>query len=247
MNSAAARWLPSLSATPAKTLRLFCFPFAGGSAGIFRPWVQDLTRIEVCPVQLPGRGSRIAERPFERMHSLLPALADAMQDCVDSPFAFFGHSLGGLIAFELACYLRSVYGVQPKHLFVSGMRPAHLINCTSPKHLLPDAEFIASIAKLNGMPQEVLSNRELMQLALPALRSDFALYETYRYQDRRALSCDMTVFGGASDPEVPLCSLNGWRLHTTGSFTTHILPGDHFFLNSSRSQLVRLVSEALSL
>ena len=240
-------WLVHNRAEQQARVRLFCFPYAGGAAYIYGRWPQSLpTFIDVCAVQLPGRGSRLREKPFSNLTDLVPAAAQALLPHMDRPFAFFGHSMGALIAFELARHLRRM-GVErsPAQLFLSGCRAPQLVATHGITYNLPDQEFMAEIRRLNGTPAEVLDNPELMQLVLPLLRADFEITETYSYQDEPPLDCPLTIFGGSEDTDVRSESLSAWRMHTTAAFSLRILPGDHFFLHTSQATLLETITREL--
>lgn len=175
-------WVSWQSLNPQASLRLFCFPYAGGATLTFRTWPDSLPMaLEVCPLELPGRGKRITSAPFTRLQLLVQAIAIALLPYLDKPFAFFGHSMGGLVSFELARLLRKNYGKVPVHLFVSGYRAPQVPDPDPPIHDLPEPEFLEELRRLNGTPEIVLENTELMQMLLPALRADFAVIETYAY------------------------------------------------------------------
>lgn len=216
----------------AKTrLRLFCFPYAGAGALLFRSWSHCLPAdVEVCPVQLPGRGTRMLERPYTQLSPLVEALAQALAPLLDRPFAFFGHSLGALVSFELARRIRRQYGVHPVHLFVSAGRAPQILHRGLPIHTLPDKEFLMELRRLNGTPSELLDHAELMELMLPLLRADFAVYETYQYSSEAPLNCPISAFGGLQDNKVSDSDLDAWRVQTSVSFSLRMFPGDHFFL-----------------
>lgn len=225
-------------------LRLFCFPYAGGAARIFRTWSDSLPKtVEVCPVELPGRGKQIRLAPFTRLQPLVQAIAQSLLPYLDQPFAFFGHSLGGLIAFELTHYLRQQYGLNPVHLFISGRRAPQIPDPDPPIHELPDSEFLEELRRLNGTPQAVLENAELMQFVLPILRSDFTVLETYVYTPKSPLNCPISAFGGSDDPEATWDDLDGWRIQTRAAFSLRMLPGDHFFLHSAERLLLPIIAE----
>lgn len=243
----ASPWLVFPRENRAARLRLFCFPYAGGTALTYRHWPGALPAgVEVCAVQLPGRGNRFHEPPYGDLRRLVEAAAPALAPFLDGPFAFFGHSMGALIAFELARHLRREFGLQPAHLFVSGRRAPQLDRDETVTYNLPEAGFIDSLRDLNGTPPEVLEHRELMQLMVPLLRADFAVCQTYSYTPEPPLGCPLTAFGGLSDREVSREQLGAWREQTSAAFAMRLLPGDHFFLNSAQATLLDLLSHELN-
>jgi len=225
-------WISFRKPRPEARLRLFCFPYAGAGALIFRTWSDGLPAdVEVCPVQLPGRGTRLMERPFIRLAPLVEALAQALVQLLDRPFAFFGHSLGALVSFELARRVRKQYGMDPVRLFVSAGRAPQIPHRGPAIHTLPEEQFVAELRRLNGTPRELLSHVELMEIMLPLLRADFALYETYVYSSEAPLNCPISAFGGLLDHSVNDSDLEAWRAQTSMFFSLRMFPGDHFFLN----------------
>lgn len=238
-------WIASLRPKPAAALRLFCFPYAGGGASIFRGWAAALPpAVEVYPVQLPGRENRLRERPFTQISPLVEALADALRPYLDRPFAFWGHSMGALISLELARQLRREKGPDPVHLFVSAYS-APQIPPDSAIHRLPEAAFVEELRRLKGTPEAVLQHAELMQLMLPLLRADFALVETYGYVHEDPLDCPISAFGGLEDDGVSYDDLMAWREQTRSAFKLRMFPGDHFFLHANRAQLLQVVSQGI--
>ena len=239
-------WIAYRKPRPQARLRLFCFPYAGGGALIFRTWADGLPAdVEVCPIQLPGRGTRLMEPLFTQLSPLIQALAQALLPLLDKPFAFFGHSLGALVSFALARQLRRQYGVQPVHLFVSAGRAPQLPHQGLPVHTLPEEDFLAELRRLNGTPSAMLEHEELMQIALPVLWADFAVYETYVYATELPLNCPISTFGGLRDRTVSQSDLEAWREQTSGSFSLQMFPGDHFFLNTTQPLLLRVLSQEL--
>lgn len=246
-NDSASSWFGKSRADARARLRLFCFPYAGGSALIFRGWQEVLPpSVEVVPVQLPGRGARLREAPFTDLNALVGALLPVLGSRLDKPFAFFGHSMGAAIAFEAARRLRLERGAEPQHLFVSARRAPHLPDAERPLHDLPEQEFIEELRRLNGTPPEVFEHPELMQMMLPLLRADFSISETYVFEQRPSLSCPVKAFGGLRDPHVEQAGLEAWREHTAGAFNLCMFDGDHFFINAATQQLLRLIAGALS-
>ena len=227
-------------------LRLFCFPYAGGGAALFRKWAVKLpSEIEVCPVQLPGRETRLFEPAFTRLPPLINTLAEVLQPYLALPFAFFGHSMGAIISFELARHLRRQNSVIPLHLFVAGCAAPQIPNADPPISQLPMPEFIAELRRLNGTPEAVLQHAELMQLLLPTLRADFALCETYVYNPEAPLDCSISTFGGIDDMKVTLNDVAAWADQTNGLFWLHKMPGDHFFPVSAQTSLLQAMSHDL--
>ena len=239
-------WIVCRKPNPRARLRLFCFPYAGTGASVFRTWPDGLPAdVEVCPVQFPGRGTRPTETLFTQLPPLVQALAQALVPLLDRPFAFFGHSLGALVGFELARQLRRQSGVQPVRLFVSADRAPQNPHRDRPIHVLPDGEFLAELRRLNGIPEKVFEEAELMQILLPVLRADLAVYETYVYSIEPPLTCPISTFGGLQDHRVSRGDLEAWRDQTSGSFSLRMFPGDHFFLNTAQPLLLQVLSHEL--
>nr|BBH88275.1 thioesterase [Thermosporothrix sp. COM3] len=245
--SIATPWLICPQTAQQARLRLLCLPYAGGGASAYRSWQQQLPdTIELCAVQLPGHETRLKEQAYTHLPSLVEAMAEALLPVLDRPFAIFGHSMGALLSFELTRYLRKHAQRSPEHLFLSGCRAAHLPLTEPDVHTLSDEGLIDYLRRFNGTPEEILQNEEMMQLLLPIFRADFTLYETYQYQHEEPLSCPITVFGGHQDSSVSYQQLQAWRDHTRGAFAAHMLPGNHFFLQPSRDQLLALIKQALN-
>jgi len=238
-NKTLGSWIVFRKSKPNARFRLFCFPYAGGGASIYRSWSEDLPEIEVCPVQLPGRESRLREKPFTHISNLVEAAAEALLPHLNMPFALFGHSMGALISFELIRHLRRLKGPSPVHFFVSAHRAPQIPDLDPPIHQLPDAELMENLRELNGTPEAVLQNAELMQMLLPLLRADFGVCETYAYADEEKLDCPISVFGGLEDREVTSEDLNKWRDQTHGAFKQRMLPGNHFFLQDAKKTLLQ--------
>jgi medium-chain acyl-[acyl-carrier-protein] hydrolase len=246
MRHRANPWFVCLRESPRALLRLFCFPYAGAGASVYNRWHQCLPEeIEITAVQLPGRETRFHEPAFTNLGPLLTTLSDAMLDQLDRPFAFFGHSMGALIGFELTRLLRRDFRLMPSHLFLSGLRPVQLSDWSLPIHRLNLSDASHELESRYGVPGSALSDPELQQLLVPLIQADMAVCETYVYYEEEPLDCPISVFGGADDRKVNPEILKEWRLHTSGPFRIQILPGDHFFLNPSWAQVSRLVLEDL--
>ncbi|MCX6047109.1 MAG: alpha/beta fold hydrolase [Chloroflexi bacterium] len=240
-------WVTIPKPQPQAQVRLFCFPYAGGGATVFRTWPALLPpTIELCAIQLPGRETRLRETPFDQLEPLVQALAVALYPYLDRPFAFYGHSLGALISYEVARHLQRVRAPLPQQLFVAARQAPHLPWAESPLHQLPTADFLSAVQqRYGGIPAAVWEDAELMALVQPQLRADFTLLETYLYRADQALACPITVFGGHNDQTVTQPALAAWSEHTSALCKIHLLPGDHFFLNQATPALLQLIQAAL--
>ncbi len=237
-----AAWVVKPKPNPAATLKLFCLPFAGGGSISFRPWADLLPApIELCAVEIPGRGHRLREPLQRRMHSLIPQIAQGIKEELDRPYALFGHSMGTLLVYELTHFLLENGFPAPAHLFLSGRGAPHLPNRDKPIHQLPEHEFVAEIRKFNGTPKEVLEHEELMQLMIPILRADFEVCETYQYTQKPAFTIPITVFGGLQDEGATREELEAWQEHTTAGFNLRMFPGGHFFLLQHQPTIVETI------
>jgi medium-chain acyl-[acyl-carrier-protein] hydrolase len=240
-------WVIRSGSNSQARLRLFCFPYAGGGPSIFRTWSSYLPQsIEVCRIHLPGRENRLRELPFGQLSSLVEVLAPVLKPYLSVPYAFFGHSVGALVAFELARQLYKRYGLEPAHIFVSGRRAPQIPDPDPPLHQLPDDEFLEELGRrYDGIPKAVRQDPELMEVLRPVLRADITMNETYRYTDETRLACPISCFGSLQDPSTTLEELAAWRDQTTGRFRLRTLLGTHFFLNTARHDLLRAISEDL--
>ncbi|HEX5709698.1 MAG TPA: alpha/beta fold hydrolase [Pyrinomonadaceae bacterium] len=245
--ASATAWLKRSGRGGRAAVRLFCFPYAGGSASVFGRWQESFPEtVEVCPVELPGRATRLKEAAHRDVWSLNLAMADALLPYLDRPFAFFGHSMGALIGFEFARHLRREHRLTPHHLFVSGRRAPQLPDDRPPTYQLPDEEFLETLFLYNGTQQEVFENYALVKLLLPMMRADFELVQTHVYTPEPPLDCPVTVFGGSLDKAVSREQLEAWREQTSARFSLSILPGDHFLMHTAERQLLDEISRELS-
>ena len=240
------RWLTCAERRPNAKVRLFCFPYAGGAASVFHAWSHGLPpAVEVCSVQTPGRESRMKERPFARLKPLVEAISPELTPYLDKPFAFFGHSLGARMCFEVARQLRRMQIFGLTHLFASASYAPQLPD--PPLHDLSDSEFLKEITRFNGIPEEALKYPEPIELILPTLRADCEANETYVYSPEPPLTHPISVFGGVQDRDVSQEALEPWRDQTNSPFSLQMFPGDHFFINTAQPQLLQAISQKLSI
>ncbi|MBE9040675.1 thioesterase [Oscillatoriales cyanobacterium LEGE 11467] len=235
-------WFPHLTPNDSDRLRLFCFPYAGGGTLAFRSWLDYFpSAIRIYPVELPGRCFRLQEPAIAQLQPLVREIARALYPYLDKPFAFFGHSMGALIGFELTRLLRKQHQISPIRLCVSGRCAPQIPPFESPIYHLPSSEFLTALRRLNGTPSEFFENLELMELALPILRADFAVVETYSYLREEPLSCPISVFGGLQDPKTTVNFLKAWQAQSTQDISLHLFSGDHFFIHSDRNEFLKLL------
>ena len=225
--------------------RLFCFHYAGSSGSIFRPWAKWLPdQVDLVAVQLPGRENRLDEPLLHSMELVTTPLADALPPLLDKPFAFFGHSTGAAICFDLARVLRQRALPQPRLLIASGQN-APQVKPPVVRHRLSDPEFIEIIRNCNGTPDVVLKNPALLELLLPRIRADGAVYETYHYEEQAPLDCRIVVFHGLEDSLVDSAGLAGWKMETRHSFHRYGFPGGHFFVHEAEEAVVEHINREL--
>jgi surfactin synthase thioesterase subunit len=227
-------------------VRLFCLPFAGGNSQIYRNWPDHLPAgVGVLAVELPGRGARMREPPISDMAALIAALSEALVPYLDRPFAFFGHSMGAAIAYEAARHVTAADGRSAAHLFVSARRAPGMKSRRPAADTLDDGLFIQRLRELGGTSEAVLAEPDLMALFLPMLRADFRLNDTYQPLPGPALACPLTVFGGQGDPEALVHELEAWRGLAPVGFELCLFPGDHYFFQSVRPDLLARIAREL--
>jgi medium-chain acyl-[acyl-carrier-protein] hydrolase len=238
LNSAPERWVLR-RVRYAPMLRLFCFCYAGGDAAVYLPWQAALGRaVEVCAIQLPGRGVRFGEPLLKDIESAVAPIARAIAPLQDRPFAFFGHSLGALLAYEVSHYLRASGAPLPRHLVVSGAQGPRLRKHKRQLHLLEDAELAGELERFAGTPTEVLASPELLELLLPILRADFRMAIEYTDSPRAPLPVPITVFAGRDDEFDDVAQYEDWFNDSSVSGELHWFDGGHFFINSAVGQVL---------
>ena len=240
-------WFICFKPNPMARLRLFCFPYAGGGASSFYTWANELPPdVEITAIQMPGLESRLMEPPFTSVSLAVEMLEAVISPKLGNPFAFFGHSLGAFISFELARKLSKQYGLEPVHLFVSGIRAPQIPNSNLPIHHLPERAFLGELRRrYSGIQEEALQDPHIMKEVLPGLRASCEMYESYKYVNGEPLHCSITAFGGLQDDTASQEDMKAWRHQTKAGFTLHMIPGNHFFLHFERGHFLRALSNEI--
>jgi acyl transferase domain-containing protein/surfactin synthase thioesterase subunit/acyl carrier protein len=241
------QWLITPHNRPDARMRLFCFPYAGGGASAYKDWSELLPdEIELCIVQLPGREERLREPLITDMGELVDAIAREIMANVDRPFAFFGHSMGAMVCYEVARRLRESQAPMPSHLFLSARAAPQLQDNSESLRFLDSSSFIDRLHQLYGaVPEAIQKNEDLQEVFLPILRADVTLLETHEPEATDPLDCPITVFGSEQDPAISASMLAGWSDHTTGAITQLEFAGGHFFVHTQVGRVVAAVVRRL--
>ena len=239
-------WIKLYRPNSQRCLRLFCFNYAGAGASIFHAWAEKLpVEIEVCSIQLPGREDRFKESLFTDISLLSQTLSPILLPYTGLPFAFFGHSLGALLCYEVARQLRQQHSLSPIRLFVSSRSAPQLSASSPPLHQMPESVLVEQLRSINGTPEILLQDQRWRKVFLPILRADLSLSETYTYTPDEPLDCPISAFGGLQDSSVSVAQLEAWRYQTHNSFTLKMFEGNHFFLNKVQPLLLQAISQLL--
>ena len=243
--------------TPLAKGQVYCFAHAGGTAATFAPWARTIAArpdpaLHITAIELPGHGTRMQEDLVSDVGTLADGIAQAIAGRIltvsSLPYFFYGHSLGGVIAFETVRRLEKLGVPSPRALIVGACRSPEMPALKPSISLLEKTDFIDAVQRrYGGIPAAVLEEPELLEMVLPILRADFRAYETYRYEPGPRISCLLQAFSGQSDPVVGRADMAGWSSHTSGLFLSHSVPGDHFFLTESRQLVLDALSAAVCL
>jgi surfactin synthase thioesterase subunit len=235
-------WARRYQPAPEAATRLVCFPHAGGSATFYYPVAQSLApAIDVLAIQYPGRQDRHTEPAVDSVHTLADLVVEELVGWADRPLTLFGHSMGAMLAFEVANRLQR-RGITPLGLFASGRRAPSTYR-DEQVHRADDDGLIADMKRLSGTDEQVFANEDIMRMILPAVRSDYRAVETYRHRPGPPLECPITALTGDSDPQVTLGEVQAWAEHTAGRFRLRTFTGGHFFLNAHAPQVIREIAD----
>ncbi|MEV0128812.1 alpha/beta fold hydrolase [Dactylosporangium sp. NPDC050688] len=242
--SDARLWFDRRFQSATATHSLYCFPFAGGSATYYAAWDRYFTgRVELVPVQLPGRGARMTEPPATDLCALADELAEVIAG-EPTEAMLFGHSMGAILAFEVGRRLTAM-GRPARHLFVTGRPAPPIVRPREPVSGLPRAEFLRMLRDYGAADEAVFAHDDLLDLLIPMIRADFAMIENYRRRPGPRLTCPVTAWCGDDDPGVPPSAMVPWGDETSGPFTLTVLPGGHFFLTEHHAAVARCVNTAI--
>ena len=235
-------WLRRFHPAPTAPGRLVCFPHAGGAASFYYPVSAQLrSQVDVLAVQYPGRQDRRAEPCITDLRALADAVYQTLLPWDDRPLTFFGHSMGALVAFEVARRFQAA-GRGIDHLFVSGRRgPA--VNRVEDVHLRDDQGILDEVRAMSGTDNAILEDDELLELVLPALRGDYRAVETYRGEPDALVDCPITALTGDRDPRTPVDEARAWKSHTSAAFDLRVFEGGHFFLSSRPAEVIGVLSD----
>ncbi|SFD15750.1 thioesterase II family protein [Pseudoalteromonas denitrificans] len=242
-----SKWFVIPKHNPQADIRLICFPYAGGSSSIYTSWVNSLPEnVELIIMQAPGRSNRMFETPIDKMDILADNLLAEIPTLLNKPYVLFGHSLGSRVCFELILRLNKLGLQLPLHFIASGssgpQKERHNIS-----YNLPESEFISKLRTMNGTPEELLKNKELMSLLLPMLRADFEIAETFQYTGNALFNISLSIFGGEDDTDVTNDDLYLWQQFFKPKAKTTKFPGGHFFINSHKELVLEKVNKVLSM
>ena len=246
MPSPAPTWFTDFGQGANAPVRLFAFAHAGGGPSVFGRWGKGLPDVHVLATRLPGRESRIAEPPYSAMQPLIETLAEQIAPLLDRPFALYGHSLGGLIAFELAQRLRDLGLPQPERLLVGACRAPDRTSPHPKLYALDDAGFITGLQRYGGLPQQVLDAPELLALLLPMLRADFTLAQAHVYRARAPLDQPIVVYHGSRDDLIDPADIAAWRGHGRADVRLRTFDAGHFFHLSHEAELLAEIAGELA-
>jgi medium-chain acyl-[acyl-carrier-protein] hydrolase len=241
-------WIVVPKPRPASAIKVFGVPHAGRGASLFYPWASRLPEwVELSAVQLPGRETRISERPLTCLEDILEGILAEIAPQLDRPYVLFGHSMGALICFELARALRRRGAPLPIGLFVSGRRAPSLPNPDGIIHTLADQDFVDELTRrYNGIPQVVREHPEMMRVLVPIMRSDLTVIETYSFVAQPPLDLPVFLYGGRDDVQMTPASIEAWRAISAGDLTLRLFPGGHFYLQDDRERLLDVLAVDLA-
>lgn len=242
-----ALWFPYNHSTNSSNLRLFCFGHSGSAASIFRNWQPQFSPcIEIWPLQLPGRETSFSEPLITSLNVLIDKLYPNILPLMEAPFAMFGHSLGALIAFELARKIEnSPVKANLRKLFVSACSAPSVLTNESSIHSLPDEAFLETLIHYGAMHPQLLENKDALKVLLPRIRADFSVFETYRYSPVPPLETPIVALAGQHDTVICEENITAWKNHAKESFSFYSFSGGHFYPQTNLQDLCHMINQHL--
>jgi acyl transferase domain-containing protein/surfactin synthase thioesterase subunit len=241
-----ASWIAYHKPKPNSYLRLFCFHPWGSSASIFKNWSDELPpHIEVLPIQLPGRQQRLKEKPFTEFVTLIQVLGDFIHPYLDKPFAFYGHSMGALIAFELAYVVKQKYNINPQYLFLGGAQPPSDVSFLNRIENLSQNQTLNYLLDISEIPEAIYNDKSLVEEFMEIFKADLQLLQSYCHKEQEPLDCPIYIFGGVDDASISEKQLSLWYRYTQNTFKLQMLPGKHMFLNTSRKLILDIIYQEI--
>ncbi len=231
-----------------KEIKLFCLPYAGGSADIYARWRNYLNRsIELCPIELPGRSKRAKDPFYKNMGEAVKDIASFVKnETHNSDYAIFGHSMGSIITYELICKLYQMGLKLPIHVFFSGRYPPCIEKQDKNMHLLSDDELIHEAVSMGGIPEKLLKYTKLVENAANTLRADYTILETYGHNPHiQKFDIDISVLSGTNDELAAVEDMKYWELYTNKSCTFYTFEKGHFYLHNNAETIVKIINNTL--
>lgn len=237
-------WFITYKKNPTKKVNLFCFHHSGGGASTFYPWLDHLSpSIEMIAIQLPGRETRFTEKLINKLDEILENLSEGFNALKETPFFLFGHSLGGLLAYEFAKKVYENYSISPKHLIISARKAPHMPNRMQGLSTLRDESLKEKLKLYDGVDDKILHNEELLDIFLPIIRSDFSISEMYNNPEILPLPCNITHLSGKDDQTINQQEIMEWKKYTTRNFKSLTFNGGHFFIKNNQNDIIRYIND----
>lgn len=229
--------------------KLFCIPYSGGMAGVYYKWKKELgSQYDLCPLETAGHGRRIKEAFYTDVAAAAEDLSQIIMENIgpETPYAIYGHSLGSLLAFETYFALKEKGAPEPKHIFFSGREAPDDQDEKTEYYKLPEKEFLAMVDVYGGNTNSVLSDKELLNVFVPILRSDFRLSETYEYVPHSSkIKCDFTVVNGTEDFSALTKDMTRWKAFAEGKCNFEHIKGNHFFITENVADTVAMIKRII--
>lgn len=225
-----------------KKIKMFCFPYAGGSAAIYYKWKRYSDDIEIIAVELSGHGKRINERFYDNFDEMIQDCYNMVKENIlpEDEYVFFGHSMGSILAYSLALKMIEEKDKAPRYLFLSGGCPPDK-NMYKSIYELNDEEFIKTILQIGATKREVFENANLRKIFLPILRADFKMINTYKFKKNKKVNCDIVLLNGKNDYAVRCSNLHHWNQFTLGTCEQYYFTGDHFYILDKEEEIMSLI------